>query len=78
MLRQHLQPADEPEKRMVAYSRALELYCTSVANVVGEGTIREPGPLLASGRDSEIFDYGPGLVLRRSRNRRERLAWHPT
>jgi aminoglycoside phosphotransferase (APT) family kinase protein len=33
--------------------------------------MREPGPLLASGRDSEIFDYGPGLVLRRSRGRRK-------
>jgi aminoglycoside phosphotransferase (APT) family kinase protein len=32
--------------------------------------MREPGPLLASGRDSEIFEYGPGLVLRRSRGRR--------
>ena len=32
--------------------------------------MRQPGPLLASGRDSEIFDYGPGLVLRRSRSRR--------
>lgn len=32
--------------------------------------VREPGPLLASGRDSEIFEYGPGLVLRRSRHRR--------
>ncbi|HWD56460.1 MAG TPA: phosphotransferase [Acidimicrobiales bacterium] len=29
--------------------------------------MRSPGPLLASGRDSDIFDYGPGLVLRRSR-----------
>ena len=29
-----------------------------------------PGPLLASGRDSEIFEYAPGLVLRRSRQRR--------
>jgi aminoglycoside phosphotransferase (APT) family kinase protein len=27
----------------------------------------EPGPLLASGRDSDIFEYGEGLVLRRSR-----------
>src|SRR5207247_223037 len=26
-------------------------------------------PLLASGRDAEIFEYGPGLVLRRSRHR---------
>lgn len=32
--------------------------------------MREPGALLASGRDSEIFEYGPGLVLRRSRDRR--------
>jgi aminoglycoside phosphotransferase (APT) family kinase protein len=27
----------------------------------------EPGPLLAAGRDSDIFEYGPGRVLRRSR-----------
>jgi aminoglycoside phosphotransferase (APT) family kinase protein len=30
----------------------------------------EPGPLLAAGRDADIFEYGPGLVLRRSRARR--------
>lgn len=30
----------------------------------------EPGPLIASGRDSEIFEFGPGLVLRRARNAR--------
>jgi aminoglycoside phosphotransferase (APT) family kinase protein len=29
--------------------------------------VRSPGPLLASGRDCDIFEYGPGLVLRRSR-----------
>jgi aminoglycoside phosphotransferase (APT) family kinase protein len=29
--------------------------------------VHELGPLLASGRDSDIFEYGPGLVLRRSR-----------
>jgi aminoglycoside phosphotransferase (APT) family kinase protein len=29
--------------------------------------VRDPGRLLASGRDSDIFEYGPGLVLRRSR-----------
>ena len=29
--------------------------------------MKDPGPLLASGRDSDIFEYGPGLVLRRSR-----------
>jgi phosphotransferase family enzyme len=32
--------------------------------------MREPGPLIASGRDADIFDYGPGLVLRRSRSGR--------
>ena len=32
--------------------------------------MKEPGPLLASGRDSDIFAYGPDLVLRRSRNGR--------
>jgi aminoglycoside phosphotransferase (APT) family kinase protein len=34
------------------------------------GFVNEPGPLLASGRDADIFEYGPGLVLRRSRNGR--------
>ncbi len=29
--------------------------------------MRPPGPLLAAGRDCDIFEYGPGLVLRRSR-----------
>lgn len=29
--------------------------------------MKGPGPLLATGRDSDIFEYGPGLVLRRSR-----------
>jgi aminoglycoside phosphotransferase (APT) family kinase protein len=29
--------------------------------------MKAPGPLLASGRDPDIFEYGPGLVLRRSR-----------
>ena len=29
--------------------------------------MRDPGALLASGRDSDIFEYGAGLVLRRSR-----------
>jgi aminoglycoside phosphotransferase (APT) family kinase protein len=32
--------------------------------------VRPPGPLLASGRDSDIFEYGDGLVLRRARNGR--------
>ena len=32
--------------------------------------MRSPGPLLARGRDADIFECGPGLVLRRSRNRR--------
>ena len=30
----------------------------------------EPGPLLASGRDADIFEYGSTQVLRRSRNDR--------
>jgi aminoglycoside phosphotransferase (APT) family kinase protein len=29
--------------------------------------MKEPGPLLAAGRDADIYEYGPGLVLRRSR-----------
>jgi tRNA A-37 threonylcarbamoyl transferase component Bud32 len=29
-----------------------------------------PGPLLAQGRDADIFEYGPNLVLRRSRRQR--------
>lgn len=32
--------------------------------------MREPGRLLSSGRDSDIFDYGTGLVLRRARSGR--------
>jgi aminoglycoside phosphotransferase (APT) family kinase protein len=32
--------------------------------------VKPPGPLLAAGRDADIFEYGPGLVLRRSRERR--------
>lgn len=32
--------------------------------------VMEPGPLLASGRDADIFEYRPGLVLRRSRQGR--------
>jgi aminoglycoside phosphotransferase (APT) family kinase protein len=34
------------------------------------GDVQSPGPLLASGRDADIFEYGPGLVLRRSRRGR--------
>ena len=30
----------------------------------------EPGPLLASGRDGDIFELGPGLVLRKPGNGR--------
>ena len=30
----------------------------------------ETGPLLASGRDGDIFEYGPGLVLRRAKGGR--------
>jgi aminoglycoside phosphotransferase (APT) family kinase protein len=32
--------------------------------------VKPAGPLLASGREADIFEYGPGLVLRRSRERR--------
>lgn len=32
--------------------------------------MRAPGPLLASGREADIFEYGPNLVLRRSREGR--------
>jgi aminoglycoside phosphotransferase (APT) family kinase protein len=32
--------------------------------------MKPPGPLLASGRDADIFEYGRGLVLRRARQRR--------
>jgi aminoglycoside phosphotransferase (APT) family kinase protein len=32
--------------------------------------VREPGKLIASGRDGDIFEYGPGLVLRRARGQR--------
>jgi aminoglycoside phosphotransferase (APT) family kinase protein len=32
--------------------------------------VRPPGPLLAAGRDSEIFEYGPRHVLRRARTAR--------
>jgi aminoglycoside phosphotransferase (APT) family kinase protein len=32
--------------------------------------MRPPGKLLATGRDCDIFEYGPGLVLRRSRRGR--------
>jgi aminoglycoside phosphotransferase (APT) family kinase protein len=32
--------------------------------------MRAPGPLLARGREADIFEYGPGLVLRRSREGR--------
>jgi aminoglycoside phosphotransferase (APT) family kinase protein len=33
-----------------------------------------PGPLLASGRDSDIYEYGEGLVLRRSRRGRSMVS----
>lgn len=32
--------------------------------------MREPGRLIGGGRDCDIFEYGPGLVLRRSRHGR--------
>src|SRR6478736_1074140 len=30
----------------------------------------ETGPLLASGRDGDIYEFGPGLVLRRAKSGR--------
>jgi aminoglycoside phosphotransferase (APT) family kinase protein len=33
-------------------------------------TLEPPGPLLAAGRDADIYEYGPGLVLRRARDGR--------
>jgi hypothetical protein len=30
----------------------------------------EPGRLLASGRDGDIFEFGPGLVLRKAKSGR--------
>lgn len=36
--------------------------------------VKQPGRLVASGRDSDIFEHGPGLVLRRSRNGRSMAA----
>ncbi len=33
-------------------------------------SVHQPGKLLATGRDCDIFEYGPGLVLRRSRHGR--------
>jgi aminoglycoside phosphotransferase (APT) family kinase protein len=32
--------------------------------------VTEVGPLLASGRDGDIYEYGPGLVLRRTKHGR--------
>jgi len=37
-------------------------------------TMRRPGDLIASGRDADIFEYGPGFVLRRSRHHRSMAA----
>jgi len=34
----------------------------------------QPGPLIASGRDADIYAYGDGLVLRRSRHGRSMAA----
>ncbi|MGA3148890.1 MAG: phosphotransferase, partial [Acidimicrobiales bacterium] len=36
--------------------------------------MRTPGPLLASGRDADIYECGQGLVLRRSRAGRSMAA----
>lgn len=43
----------------------------AIGLVLSSGPVtREVGPLLASGRDGEIFEYGPGLVLRKTRDGR--------
>jgi aminoglycoside phosphotransferase (APT) family kinase protein len=36
--------------------------------------MNEPGPLLAAGRDADIYEYGDGAVLRRSREGRSLLV----
>ena len=36
--------------------------------------MKKPGPLLASGRDADIFEYGHGSVLRRSRKGRSMVS----
>jgi len=38
------------------------------------GPMPVPGPLLATGRDADVFEYGPRLVLRRSREGRSMAA----
>jgi aminoglycoside phosphotransferase (APT) family kinase protein len=32
--------------------------------------VTEPGPIIASGRDGDIYEFGPGLVLRKARDGR--------
>jgi aminoglycoside phosphotransferase (APT) family kinase protein len=44
--------------------------------VTGEAA-RTPGPLIASGRSADIFDYGDGKVLRRLRDGRTVAAHEP-
>jgi aminoglycoside phosphotransferase (APT) family kinase protein len=36
--------------------------------------VKKPGSMLASGRDADIFEYGPKSVLRRSRNGRSMVS----
>src|SRR5262249_62124998 len=40
---------------------------TRGSDMTGPSMVNAPGPLLAAGRDCDIFEYGHGLVLRRSR-----------
>ena len=40
----------------------------------GPRAVRHPGPLLAAGRDADVFEYGDGAVLRRSREGRSLLV----
>ncbi len=40
----------------------------------GVAVMRPPGPLLAAGRDADVYEYGDGAVLRRSREGRSLLV----
>jgi aminoglycoside phosphotransferase (APT) family kinase protein len=41
--------------------------CVTSWSEITLAKMKDYGPLLAAGRDADIFEYGPGLVLRRSR-----------
>jgi aminoglycoside phosphotransferase (APT) family kinase protein len=59
---------EDQEHRPDAIPRAIRGLLPPIAEEVASlAGVKEPGPLLAAGRDADIFEYGPGLVLRRSR-----------